>query len=108
MRSLGCASEMLVRLKKGKCTPCSERVEREGHLEVNFKGRFVPLEQGEPFEEEKGIGKMNQHLSHFLSVSTGEMMFAVTGHKWRGEFAVGGLPVGTPPPKVRPPIDAEL
>ena len=35
-------------------TLCSERVECEGVLMVNIEGKFVPIEQDEPFEEGKG------------------------------------------------------
>ena len=35
-------------------TSCASRVEREGALMVKFKGKRAPIEQDEPFEEQKG------------------------------------------------------
>ena len=69
-------------LHNGKCTPCSERVEREGVLMVKLKGKFVPIEHDEPFAEWKGTGKMKQRLPHFRKVCTSEHMCTVTGHMW--------------------------
>ena len=78
------------------CMACSEKVEREGVLMVKFQGKFVPIEQDEPFEGRRGTGKMKQNLTHFRSVSTGDKMCVVRRKIWYGEFETGGLPAHVP------------
>ena len=43
-------------------------MEREVVLMVKFKGKFVPIERDEPFEEQKGIGKISM-VSHSFALS---------------------------------------
>ena len=83
-------TEMLVgnagSLCNGKCTPCSERVQRGVVLMVKLRRSLCPsIELHEQFDR-KGIGKMKQNFSHFRKVSTGEKVCSVTGKTWCGEF----------------------
>ena len=57
--------EIPLSVHDGKCTPCSERMDRERILMVRSKGKSAPIEQDEPFDEEKGSCKMKQYLPHF-------------------------------------------
>ena len=49
-------------LVNGNSTPGSERVERESVSVVKIKGKLVPIEHDEPFEERKSSGRMKQSL----------------------------------------------
>ena len=60
---------------------------------MKFKGKWVSIEQDEPFEEQAGTGRMKQHLPYFRNLSTGQKMCAIFGTSWSGSGEAGGLPV---------------
>ena len=69
---------------------------------VKLSGKFVPIEEHQPFENGKGTGKMQQHLPHLHNESTGQHVYAITGIRGGGETEVGELQVPGLPPNMGP------
>ena len=57
----------LLSLYSGKCTPSSERMEREWVVMMKIKGMLVSSRRTS-LSKEEGIGKMKQHPLHSCSV----------------------------------------
>ena len=75
---------------------------------VKFKGKFVPFEQHESFEEKKSTGRMKQNVPNFRHVSTGQKMCAIVGNNWSGNAESRGLQPRATPPKTTASVHARL